>query len=44
MCALSDINITLNVVGSDKLAEYVLAWRRVQLQREKQEIKISCNF
>ena len=44
MCALSDINITLNVVGSEKLAEDVLAWRRVQLQREKQEIKISCYF
>lgn len=39
-CAFSDIQIALNVGGSDKLAEDIWAWRRVQLRRQKQEIKI----
>lgn len=39
-CPFSDIQITLNVGGSDKLVEDVCARRRVQLRREKQEIKI----
>lgn len=36
---LSDIQVTLDVGGSDKLAEDVRARREVPLQREKQELK-----
>lgn len=36
---LSDVQVTLDVGGSDKLAEDVRARREVPLQREKQELK-----
>lgn len=36
---LSDVQVTLDVGGSDKLAEDVRARREVPLQREKQEFK-----
>lgn len=36
---LSDVQVTLDVGGSDKLAEDVCARREVPLQREKQALK-----